>query len=1049
MMLRFVIDFRLFMRTIGLLLLVIACFVENAASQSYTISTIAGTTRLLDGGPAMAAPLRFPVSVALDAQGNLYIADQADNRIRKVDPSGTISTYAGTGIPGYSGDRGQASKAQISFPSDIALDGKGNMYIADEGNALVRRIAADGTINTVAGNGKTKFAGDNGPATSAQLDPMAVAVDSQGNLYISDGINFRIRKVDTNGIITTIAGTGMEGYLGDGGPAEDAWLDYVTGIAVDNAGNVYLADYNNYEVRRIDTSGMITDFAGGPLANMAGDDIPATMAPMVPTGLAFDGSGSLYISDNNVFNTEVRRVDLSTGIIYGVAGSGVSGFTGDGGVAISAELGFPGGLAAGGGAVYFADETSARVRKVANNIITTVAGTSIRDNGPATDAFLNLPYGVAIDKTGNILVADSESFEARMFKAGGNIKSVGQLQGGSPAGAAVDSAGNFYVTDQEFTFPAAEIGHVLKIAPDGTTSIIAGNGPPGYSGDDGPATLAVLNAPTGVAVDGSGNIYIADYGNHRIRKIDSSGNMSTIAGNGSTVYSGDKGPALSAGMDPIGVALDNADNILVVDQLNHRIRAIAPTGTITTIVGTGLPGYSGDGGPATAAQLKFPAGVAVDGSGNLYIADEGSAVIRRVTAGGLITTIAGNGTLTPSSGDGGPAIAAQLDPMSIAVDGSGNVYIGDAINDRVRMLTPQIVKPASMTLVSGNSQSGTVGMNLAEPVVLKIADSTGAGVPGAVVTFPVSPENAATVSPSPAISLNDGTVSITVTLGNNPGSITITALSYGLPNIAISLKAQASTAPSIASGGIVSAGLSNPRVQVLSPNAIVTVFGNNFAPAGTAAQGGVVNGQIPTLVAGLCVEFGTVAAPIFSVYPNQINVQVPAVAPGNVPVQVITDCNTPQAVASPPVSMPAQATAPEFFYFTQPMSGANPIAAINAVTGGYVGPKDLISGATFTPAKSGDYLELFATGFGATNPAIAPGVVPSGLPAVTAPYSITFGGVTLKPSEILYVGLSQFAGLYQVNIQVPEGVPDGNQQLAITVGGVASPVGFIAVQNGQ
>lgn len=1038
------------MRTTHLLVLTCICFLENAQSQPYTIGTIAGTTRLLDGGPATAAPLRLPVAVALDAQGDLYIADQIDNRIRKVDPSGTISTYAGTGLPGYSGDRGPANKAQLSLPSSIALDSKGNMYIADTGNAVVRRIAADGTINTVVGNGNPIFAGDNGPATSAQIDPVAVAVDSQGNLYISDGNNFRIRKVDTNGVITTIAGTGMQGYLGDNGPATSAWLNLITDIAVDNAGNIYLADYYNYEVRKIDTSGMITDFAGGPLANTPGDNIPATTAAMVPTGLAFDGSNSLYISDTNVFNTEVRRVDLSTGIIYGVAGSGAIGFSGDGGVAVYAELGYPAGLATGGGAVYFADETNARVRKVANNIINTVAGTSIRDNGPATDAFLNFPDGVAMDGSGNILVADSVNAEARIFKAGGNINAIGQLEGGTPAGAAVDSSGNFYVTDEEPDFPFPDNAHVLKIEPDGTTSIVAGNGPDGFSGDGGPATLAVLNAPQGVAVDASGNIYVADRGNHRVRRIDTSGNISTIAGNGKATFSGDNGPAMAAGMDPFAVAVDNAGDVFVVDQSNHRVREITPNNIITTVVGTGLPGYSGDGGSAVEAQLKFPAGVAVDGSGNLYIADEGNSVVRRVTAQGLITTIAGNGTPIPSSGDGGPAVAAQLDPLGITVDAVGNVYVTDSINDRVRMLTPQNIKPATMTIVSGDGQSGTVGTSLAAPIVLKVSDSTGTGLAGVVVNFLVSPLGAATLTPSPAITLNDGTISLMVTLGSNPGPIKITTQSYGLPNLTISVTANPSNSPSIASGGIVSAGLSNPPVQVLSPNAIVTVFGHNFAPSGIAAQGSVVNGQIATSVAGVCVEFGTVAAPIFSVYPNQINVQVPAVAPGNVPVQVITDCNTPQAVASSPVSVPAQATAPEFFYFKQAASGPNPIAAINAVTGGYVGPAGLISGATFTPAKAGDYLELFATGFGATKPSFAPGVVPSGLASVTAPYSITFGGVALTPSEILYVGLSQFAGLYQVNIQVPPGVPEGNQPLTITVGGVTSPVNaYIAVQNSQ
>jgi uncharacterized protein (TIGR03437 family) len=293
-------------------------------------------------------------------------------------------------------------------------------------------------------------------------------------------------------------------------------------------------------------------------------------------------------------------------------------------------------------------------------------------------------------------------------------------------------------------------------------------------------------------------------------------------------------------------------------------------------------------------------------------------------------------------------------------------------------------------------------------------------------------------------------VNATVTLGSNTGTVTITAMSPGLTNVTFTVTAAASNAPSIGAGGITSAGLSNPPVNVLSPNAIVTIFGSNFAPAGTATQAGLVDGQLPTNLDGVCVEFGTVRAPIFGVYPSQLNVQVPAVAAGDVPVQVITGCDTPQAVASPAVSVAAQATAPEFFYFKTTASGANPIAAIDAVTGAYIGAPGLIGGATFTPAKSGEYLTLFATGFGATKPSFAPGVLPSGQPTVTAPVSIKFGGVTLAPSDILYVGLSQFAGLYQVDIQVPSGVPDGNQPLVITVGGVASPAdAFVTVQKSQ
>jgi trimeric autotransporter adhesin len=441
------------MRTLAVFLVSCACFLGNASAQPYTISTIAGTERLMDGSPATTAPLRLPVAVALDAQGNLYIVDQADNRIRKVNTAGIISTYAGTGIAGFSGDRGPATSATLNFPAGIAIDAHGNMYVADEFNNVVRRIAADGTINTVAGNGNPTYAGDNGPATSAQLSPTAVALDQAGNLYIADGFNYRIRKVDTNGIITTIAGTGVEGYSGDNGPATSAKIDSVTDLTVDNAGNVYIADYYNYEVREINTSGMISDFAGGVQSSIIMDGVPATSQVMVPNGVAFDGAGNIYIADANINNPVIRRVDLSSGLIYTVAGNGTFGFTGDGASALAAELGEPAGLVIGNGVVYFADEYSLRVREVANYIISTFAGAGIRDNGLATNAFLNFPEGIAIDGSGDLLVADTFNAEARRFKVGGNINSLGELQDGTPMGATVDTAGNFYVTAEEPSFP--------------------------------------------------------------------------------------------------------------------------------------------------------------------------------------------------------------------------------------------------------------------------------------------------------------------------------------------------------------------------------------------------------------------------------------------------------------------------------------------------------------------------------------------------------------------------------------------------------------------
>jgi len=1008
-------------------------------SQPYIITTVAGTDRLLDGHSASSVPLRAVHTLAADGAGNLYIADTDDNRIRKINQAGIISTYAGNGIPGYSGDRGNAAAAEINGPIGLALDSNGSLYVSDRDNFRVRKITPDGTINTVAGNGRFGFLGDNGPATSAQVSPLAIAIDNQGNLYIST-LDFRIRKVDSKGIITTIAGTGSAAYFGDNGPAAQAAIGLVVQMAADSSGNLYLADTQSLAVRKIDSKGIITTIAGGVNPGSVADNIQAVKALMVPNGLALDNNGNLYLSD---FNRDlVRRVNLASGIITTIAGNANTGFSGDNGVAIQAELNSPAGLAVdSSGQVFVADYGNKRVRKISSSTITTVAGTSDGDGGPATAAFLNEPLGVAVDNAENIAIADLGNARVRRFTLGGAINNLGLLFG-SPLAIAVDQTGNFFVLDDE--------PYLLMIKPDGTTKIIAGTGEPGYTGDGGPATSAAIDLPTGVAVDSANNVYITDNNNNRIRKVSTSGIITTVAGNGKFQFSGDNAPATAAGIDPFDVAVDKTNALYVADRANNRIRRIGPDGTITTVAGTGTPGYAGDGGPATAALLDSPSGVAVDGGGNLYVADGGNSVVLRITPGGLITTIAGNEIPTPASGDAGPAIAAQLDPRRVAVDSAGNVFVTDLFNDRIRKLTPQVIAPKSMVIVSGNNQSALTSVQLPARLVVKVTDASGAGVAGVVVTFSVSPANGAIVNPPQAITLPDGTASVSVTLGKTAGAVTISAAS-GILNVSFSLTALSPTAPIVSTGGIVSAGLSAPAVTVLSSNAIATIFGDRFAAPGTVRQitpDDLVNGRVPTVFAGVCVVFGTQRAPIFAVLTGQLNIQVPQLPAGQTTVQVITKCDTPQAETSTAMPVVIQAASPEFFYFLHNGNGHNPIAAVNAVTGAYVGSPGLLAGVTFVAAKPGDILTLFATGFGATDPPFGPGELPGVAAQVTGTLTVTFGGMTLSASDILYAGVSQNAGLYQLNIRVPDGLPDGDQSLVITIGGVPSPAGgYITVSH--
>jgi uncharacterized protein (TIGR03437 family) len=1017
------------------------------AAQIYTASTVAGTSRLLDGGPATSAPLRSPVYVATDAAGNVYIADAADNRIRKVSPAGTISTICGNGLAGFTGDRGKATAATLNNPTSLAVDASGNLYVADKGNYRVRRISTDGTINTVAGNGGAGFSGDGQPATQAEIQPLAVAVDTKGNLFISDVGNSRIRKVDTQGIITTIAGSSSPGFAGDNGPAISAQINPVVGLAADNAGNLYLADFYNYRVREITAGGMMTTVAGSGTRGYIDDGLAATSEVMIPAGVALDSTNThLYISD--AFRSMVRVVTLSTGIIGTAAGNGNTGFTGEGQSATIAELNQPSGLAINAGNnLFICDLGNKRVRKVSGAVINTFAGTGIGDGGPAVNAFLSFPDGVAVDPTGHVVVADNSSVEVRRFTTGGIISSVGQIFG-LPMAAAVDQAGNIYVSDNE---PV-----VSKITPSGTTSVFAGNGNDGYTGDGQAATNAMISDPTGLAVDSSGNVYLTDDNFAHIRKVSPTGTITTIAGNGKFAFSGDGGPALSAGMDPADVAVDANSNLYVADLTNNRIRKITADGKITTVAGNGMPGYTGDGGPAILASLFLPTGIAVDAAGNLYISDTGNSVVRRVTPSGLITTIAGTGVPIPATGDGGVATSAQMSPVRVALDSVGNIYVSDSLNDRIRMLTPKTVTAAALTLVSGNNQSGAAGVTLTSSLVVKVADSSKNPIPNVIVSFSVTPAGAAVISPSTALTLPDGTASVSVALGTQTGPITVTASVTGLTPVTFSLTATAAispTAPLISSGGVVSAGLSLPAVTAVSPNAIVSIFGQNFAPAGTSSQvgtGDLVNGKIPTTFAGVCVNFGSVPAPILAVFPAQLNVIVPQIPPGSTSIQVINKCGTAAQETSASVTATAQAAAPEFFYFTHNADGTAPIAALDAVTGAYIGKSGLLAGVTFTPATPGEYLTLFATGFGATNPAINPGDLPPGAAAVTAPVTVTIGTTTLDPSAILYAGATSFAGLYQLNVQVPSGIASGNQPVVINIGGVPSPAsGYITVQAAQ
>jgi len=690
-----------------------------------TITTAAGIQAIFLGnnGPASGVTLGPPSGAVADAAGNIYFADTGNSVVHKISSNGTISIVAGTGFSGYGGDNGPATSALLSEPAAVAVDAQGNLYIADTSNNNVRKVDVHGIITTFAGvytsYPRAPASGDNGPATSAMLcSPQGISADAGGNVYIADTCDLRgggIRKVNTAGIITTVAGNGTygSGSSGDNGPAVDAQLLQPTGVTTDAAGNIYFAEFGNNRIRKVAAStGIITTVAGNGTQGYSGDNGPATSASLaLPASVAVDQNGNLYIADS--LNNRIRKVD-GNGVITSVAGNGVAGYAGDNGPASSAQLSLPRGVSLDAkGNLLIADYGNFVIRQVATSgVITTIAGGKVPtmgNNGPATSALFSQPSGIAVDSSGNLYVADSYNQVVRKKDAvtgiitivagggTGNPGDGGPATGatlGMPSAVAFDAAGNLYIADVsngKIRKVTTATGIITTVAGNGAVvSVPSENGPSNacvYAGDNVAATGTTLCSPTGIAIDKAGNIYVAEATYGRIRKIAAAtGLVTTVAGTGTLGYGGDNGPATSAMIQASGIAVDASGNLLLADTGNNALRKVdGASGIITTMAGNGTQGYAGDGGPATGAVLGQPSGIALDAGGNIYFAESVNGRVRKIAAAtGIISTVAGSAT-RGNSGDNGAATSAQLfDPVGVAFDSKGNLYIVDGMVGVVR-----------------------------------------------------------------------------------------------------------------------------------------------------------------------------------------------------------------------------------------------------------------------------------------------------------------------------------------------------------------------------
>jgi sugar lactone lactonase YvrE len=682
-----------------------------SAQDRYRIETFAG-------GPAPEGVLptatffTSPQGLAFDGSGNLFVGEANASRVRRIAAgSNLVSVAAGSSVPGYGGNGGSALSAVLGVPRYVALDKSGDMFISDWSNCIVWRVdGVSGNIAVYAGvPGNCGYNSDGIAATSAQLNAQrGIAVDAAGNLFIADVGNLRVRRVDVGSThpITTVAGTGTGGYNGDGILATQANLSGPAHLALDSLGNLFIADAGDARILRVDAStGMITTYAGTGKGGYSGDNGPATSARingMMSAEMAFDAHDNLFFLDTG--DLCVRRIDAAPPNI-------ITTYVGNGGPAPNATFSAVVGIAIdGAGAIFLADFGANVIWKVAPGssgpvqTISTFAGSLGPDNVPPTSAFLNLPASAAVDRMGNVLIADTEDDRIRQVSgATGLISTIagtgvpGYTDGpvlratmSWPNDIALDAAGDYYIADY--------LNNVIRRvdAVTGLMTTFAGTGAGDYDGD-GTATLVDLFYPEGVAVDSSGNVYIADWENNMVRKV-SGGVMTTIAGTTDGAgYNGDNIPANTAQLNlPCSVAVDPNGNVYISDSGNSRVREIVQaTGNIVTIAGTGVAGYNGDG-PATSARLTSPGGLAVTAAGDLIIAD--GNMVRRIPAGQTtLATIAGS-TIGGYSGDGGAATAAELDsPDHVAADGSGRIYVADSFNDAVRRLTPQYLLTTSVS----------------------------------------------------------------------------------------------------------------------------------------------------------------------------------------------------------------------------------------------------------------------------------------------------------------------------------------------------------------
>jgi sugar lactone lactonase YvrE len=612
-------------------------------------------------GPGSGTGFILTQNLTVDAQGNVFVADTDNNLIRKITPDGTVSTVAGTGWPGY--QDGPGAQAMFHQPTDVAVADDGTLFVTDNENDCIRQIATDGTVSTLAGQPGNEGFSD-GTGTSARFaSPSGLGMASDGHLYVADTVNNRIRHITREGAVTTVAGTGTAGAANGAGTA--ATFHQPVDVAFDASDNIYVAEERNGLIRKITTAGQVSNYVATSFSE--------------PHSMVFDTAGNMYVVEQGANRIRMINAAKQVSVIAGADADFVDGN------ASAARFSLPSGISIdSSGALYVADSRNHRVRKlvkaVAGWTVSTLAGGKPRyAEGTGKTIVFNQPEGLAMDKAGNLYVADSGNYRVRAISPAGVSRTYaggryGTAQGTGesaafrdPKGLAFDEAGNLFVSD-------SEAKTIRKIASNGATSLVAGGG-----------LLTVVDAvgfswPRGLVVTPEG-LVVVDGSAHTVRRLIFGSLVQTFAGSSAGFKDG-SGTAARFN-SPHAVARDGAGNLYVADAGNHRIRQITPLGNVSTYAGTGTAGDAD--GPRASAGFNAPEGLCFAPDGSLIVADSGNHRIRRIAGDGTVTTVAGS---TAGHADGTLAQARFFSPVSVVTDSQGAIYVTDFGTGCIRKIIP-------------------------------------------------------------------------------------------------------------------------------------------------------------------------------------------------------------------------------------------------------------------------------------------------------------------------------------------------------------------------